>query len=199
MKPQALLTGLLCLCLLGCSTSSGLFVLVPDRDGHVGSVSVTNQSGSVMLSRDGERAVIAGASSAPEKGAVMDPAAIQEIFGAALAAEPPAAAVYHFYFHKGTSQLDARSVSDLDHLLKEIRERESRDISINGHTDTTGDAEYNLRLSLERAIIIRDMFVQAGVKPEYLSVANHGKGNPLVPTADNVDEPRNRRVDVIIR
>ena len=38
-----------------------------------------------------------------------------------------------------------------------------------------------------------------GINQDYLEVTSHGEGNPLVPTPDGVDEPRNRRVEVVVR
>ncbi len=39
----------------------------------------------------------------------------------------------------------------------------------------------------------------AGVDPKGIRTTSHGEGNPLIPTKDNVAEPRNRRVEVIVR
>jgi hypothetical protein len=58
---------------------------------------------------------------------------------------------------------------------------------------------YNLDLSLRRALKIEALLVKAGIVPDFLSTDSHGKSNPLVPTLDNVPEPSNRRVEVIIR
>jgi len=68
---------------------------------------------------------------------------------------------------------------------------------IAGHTDTVGDASYNLRLSRQRAQAIAGWFRQRGLK---LPIAFEGFGETalLVKTADEVDEPRNRRVDYIL-
>jgi outer membrane protein OmpA-like peptidoglycan-associated protein len=68
---------------------------------------------------------------------------------------------------------------------------------IAGHTDTVGDASYNLRLSRQRAQSIARWFRQRGLK---IPIAFEGFGESalLVKTADEVDEPRNRRVDYII-
>jgi outer membrane protein OmpA-like peptidoglycan-associated protein len=41
--------------------------------------------------------------------------------------------------------------------------------------------------------------VARGVDGKIIEVANHGKGNPLIPTPDGVAEPRNRRVEINIR
>jgi outer membrane protein OmpA-like peptidoglycan-associated protein len=68
---------------------------------------------------------------------------------------------------------------------------------IAGHTDTVGDANYNLRLSKQRALSIGRWFRQRGLR---IPIACEGFGESalLVKTADEVDEPRNRRVDYIL-
>ncbi|HEY6839477.1 MAG TPA: OmpA family protein [Geobacteraceae bacterium] len=160
---------------------------------------MANEKGNVTLSAAGESATVASANSAPVKVGVMGQEEMRETFGAALAAEPPPSVVYTLYFQKDSNELDAPSTARLQSMVREVVKSGSRDISINGHTDTTGDVEYNLRLSLQRATSVRDLLVKAGIKPDYMSVDSHGKGNPLIPTGDNVNEPRNRRVEVIVR
>jgi outer membrane protein OmpA-like peptidoglycan-associated protein len=66
-----------------------------------------------------------------------------------------------------------------------------------GHTDTVGDASYNLRLSRQRALSIAAWFRQRGLK---IPIAYEGFGETalLVKTLDEVDEPRNRRCDYIL-
>jgi outer membrane protein OmpA-like peptidoglycan-associated protein len=68
---------------------------------------------------------------------------------------------------------------------------------IAGHTDTVGRSEDNLRLSVRRAEAISKWFRKRGLS---LSIVYEGFGESslLVPTRDNVDEPRNRRVDYIL-
>jgi outer membrane protein OmpA-like peptidoglycan-associated protein len=66
-----------------------------------------------------------------------------------------------------------------------------------GHTDTVGSAEHNLKLSQDRARSIGAWFRKRGVR---LPIAYEGYGETAlkVRTADNVDEPRNRRADYIL-
>jgi outer membrane protein OmpA-like peptidoglycan-associated protein len=68
---------------------------------------------------------------------------------------------------------------------------------IAGHTDTVGNAAYNLKLSQARARSIAAWFRKRGVR---LPIAYEGFGetSPAVKTADNVDEARNRRVDYVL-
>jgi outer membrane protein OmpA-like peptidoglycan-associated protein len=68
---------------------------------------------------------------------------------------------------------------------------------IAGHTDTVGEAGYNLSLSRRRAQSISNWFRQRGLR---IPIAFEGFGESalLIKTADEVDEPRNRRVDYIL-
>jgi outer membrane protein OmpA-like peptidoglycan-associated protein len=62
-----------------------------------------------------------------------------------------------------------------------------------------GKEEYNIGLSSRRANYVRDMLLSNGIKPNSFFVTFYGKSRPLVPTKDEVPEPRNRRVEVIVR
>ena len=176
-----------------------IFVLMPDPDGHVGRVTITNAGGSSTLNQANQGVEVAESKVAPSKPGAMTPEQIQLDFGAALAAEPAGSFICELHFQSGASALDPETIATLDQVVKEIRQRDSRDIIITGHTDTMGDSDFDMRLSRERARNIRDFLVAGGVQPEYMSVAYHGKGNLLIPTGDEVDEPRNRRVEVIVR
>ena len=204
--PRCGLLGLMGLMLLACrppvtapAAPEHTFVLLPDRDGKVGSVIITTQGGSATLDRANQGLVLANGSDAPGAPEPMTPARIRHDFGAALAAEPPASFHCILYFRTASSDLEPGAVQQLAQVLKQVRARAVCDVSVTGHTDTTGDPEYNMRLSMARASQVRAYLIQNGVPPATLSLAYHGKGNPLVPTGDNVDEPRNRRVEVIVR
>jgi outer membrane protein OmpA-like peptidoglycan-associated protein len=70
-------------------------------------------------------------------------------------------------------------------------------VYIAGHTDTVGSAEDNRKLSQARAKAIARWFRDRGL-PMPLYYAGFGEDQPKVKTADNVDEPRNRRVDYVV-
>jgi OmpA-OmpF porin, OOP family len=54
-------------------------------------------------------------------------------------------------------------------------------------------------LSLVRAEAVRAMLMQRGIKASFVRAVGRGEREPLVPTADEQPEPRNRRVEVIVR
>ena len=90
---------------------------------------------------------------------------------------------------------------NLDGELSDVRiyskALSSNDVAALFNTDTVGDASYNLLLSRQRAQAIAKWFRQRGLK---IPIGYEGFGETalLVKTADEVDEPRNRRVDYIL-
>ena len=73
------------------------------------------------------------------------------------------------------------------------------EIVVSGHTDRVGDKVYNIKLSLQRADNIKNKLVKLGADAAMIEVTSHGEGNPLIKTADNVSESKNRRVEVTIK
>ncbi len=69
-------------------------------------------------------------------------------------------------------------------------------VSVNGHTDDVGSAEYNQTLSERRAQAVRDYLVKAGLPPEIVDVTGHGKTRPLVSGTSAEARAKNRRVEL---
>ena len=87
----------------------------------------------------------------------------------------------------------------LPQIIQTILKRKSHDIVISGHTDTVGSKEYNYNLSLDRAKTMFDILVANGAVPDDIRVTSHGEGNLLIKTRDDVPEPKNRRVEIVIK
>ena len=103
------------------------------------------------------------------------------------------------YFERDTTNLTHESKDLLAEVLRTIKSRKSNEVYVVGHTDLVGKEDYNARLSSRRANYVRDLLVSSGIKRNTLFVTFYGKARPLVPTQDEVPEPRNRRVEVIVR
>jgi outer membrane protein OmpA-like peptidoglycan-associated protein len=68
-----------------------------------------------------------------------------------------------------------------------------------GHTDTVGTRASNIVLGMRRAELLRKLLVEAGLDSSLIEIASHGEADLLVPTGDEVAEPRNRRVEITVR
>jgi opacity protein-like surface antigen len=72
-------------------------------------------------------------------------------------------------------------------------------IQVNGYTDTSGSPKYNMGLSIRRAEAVAAELVKDGVPKAAIAIQGFGQTHLLVPTADGVREPQNRRVEIIIQ
>jgi peptidoglycan-associated lipoprotein len=124
---------------------------------------------------------------------------IQRMFGDALAARPPAPRQFLLYFLTGGDELTAESRALLPQIVEFVRGRAAADVTVIGHTDTTDTAQANAALGLRRATLIRNELLAAGLNGSQVDVSSHGETDLLVATADNVAQPRNRRVEVTVR
>ena len=72
-------------------------------------------------------------------------------------------------------------------------------IEVDGYTDRSGTQAYNQGLSVRRAQNVANELVRLGVPRDAIAIQGFGETNPLVPTAEGVREPQNRRVEIILR
>jgi outer membrane protein OmpA-like peptidoglycan-associated protein len=115
-----------------------------------------------------------------------------------MAARPPLPEHFLLYFGQG-SELTPESKVLLATVLDRAKSRKNLDISVIGHTDTQGSADVNAALARERAETIAAELRKLGLQDAVIQVESHGERNLLVPTADEVAEPRNRRVEITLR
>jgi len=175
-----------------------LVVLVPDADGKTGAVVVTNPWGaSSVLSKPYASTLI-------ERGDRVDapPVARDEVtklFSYAIAAQPQRPISFLLYFQLDTDEYTPESTEAFEKVFAEIAQRKAAEIAVIGHTDRIGTVEYNDTLSLRRAERVRRDFVDRGIPTGAISVAGRGEREPIVATADEVSEPRNRRVEINVR
>ena len=101
-------------------------------------------------------------------------------------------------FARNSSDLSPPALRTVDVVAGMLRRYDRTLIEVNGYTDTTGTPEYNRRLSQRRAEAVANVLVDDGVNPARISPRGFGETHLLIPTGDNVDEPRNRRVQIRI-
>ena len=198
--------------MLGCALVAGLavgcasthppqiVVLVPDRDGKVGTLVVTGSEGSTTLNEAYAAARIETVGGNSEKGKIS-PREVKAVFAGAIQAQPMRPVSFLLYFQEGTDEYTPASKAAFQKVFTEIARRKAAEITIIGHTDTVGTTEFNDALSLKRADRVRKDFADRGlgIPSHAISVAGRGERELLVPTADEVSEPRNRRVEINVR
>ncbi|HVQ78142.1 MAG TPA: OmpA family protein [Candidatus Binatia bacterium] len=124
---------------------------------------------------------------------------VRRVFAEALAAQPPRPMSFVLYFVEGGDELTPESGQVLQQVFAEIGRRADFEITVIGHTDRVGSVPFNDALSLRRAERVRAELTRLGVASGRIEVAGRGEREPLVPTEDEVAEPRNRRVEIIVR
>ena len=190
---------LLCLGLLlgACATSRTTVVLLPEADGRKTEVTVTKDGQAPVTLDQPYAAVREGLFGLkPYRTTAQD---VGAQFGSALAAQPARAAKFTLYFIEGKDTLTDESKQLVDTSLAEIARRPVPDVLVVGHTDLVGSHPTNDALSRQRADLIRNELIRLGVAAQNIEVVARGKRDPIVPTADGVAEPRNRRVEVVVR
>jgi outer membrane protein OmpA-like peptidoglycan-associated protein len=177
-----------------------LVVLLADADGTVGRAVVTSAAGPGRVDLAGDRAstTVAGRG-APSPATPLDAAAIEKEFGATLASLPMAPEAFTLYFRLESDELTDESRALLPGVLRAVAGRPAPEVGVVGHTDTTGEARTNYTLGLERANRVRTLLIGAGVEASLIDVSSLGESDLNVKTADNVLEPRNRRVEISVR
>jgi outer membrane protein OmpA-like peptidoglycan-associated protein len=173
-------------------------VLLPDAKGKTGAIVVSGADGKQVLSGP-RQAVTVEHGAPPGKPFTMSEDQVRAMVGPALSALPKPPVQFILYFRHDSTDLTGPSQKQFPDILRVIRDRYPVDVSVVGHTDTLGNKRYNDQLALKRARAIADLLSGSGVDPSVLDIASHGKDNPLVPTGDQVSEPRNRRVEVTVR
>ena len=112
---------------------------------------------------------------------------------------PQAARTYLVFFDWDRADLTDRARQIIAEAAQATTRVQVTRIEVNGYTDRSGTPRYNQGLSVRRAQAVANELVRLGVPRGAIAVQGFGESNPLVPTADGVREPQNRRVEIILR
>ena len=102
------------------------------------------------------------------------------------------------YFDTDQATLGPGATQVVTEAAQAYQQTGAAQIEVIGYTDTTGSAEYNLALSQRRAETVADELIRQGVPATDIATIGRGEEDLLVPTADGVNEPANRRVEIIV-
>jgi len=181
--------------LAGCATSERV-VLLPEQDGRPTSVVVRQGSREVVLDRPYSATELTAADPWTYRANAEE---VRANFGDALAAQPERSASFTLYFVEGSDELTEDSKRVLESVFADLQQRKVPDVLVVGHTDTVGTDQFNDALARQRAEKIRAALIARGIAPADVVAIGRGKRELLVQTPDGVAEPRNRRVEIVVR
>jgi outer membrane protein OmpA-like peptidoglycan-associated protein len=101
-------------------------------------------------------------------------------------------------FELNKAVLLPEALAGLKNLETFLKRNPELRISLEGHTDSTGEENFNRKLSLDRAQAVADFLIANGIDAERLLVQGFGSDNPLSSNEDETGRARNRRVEMRI-
>ncbi len=114
-----------------------------------------------------------------------------------VAAVVPAPKSYLVFFDFNKSDLTPQAMQIVDQAASNAGPAKVTQLTVTGHTDTVGSDAYNMRLSRRRAESVAVRLEKDGIPSSEIEIVAKGKRDLLVPTADSVKEPQNRRVQIV--
>jgi outer membrane protein OmpA-like peptidoglycan-associated protein len=128
--------------------------------------------------------------------------AVQPAPAPAPAAAPAARAVprnYLVFFDWDKSDLAPEALRTIATAAEDAKKGNAARIRATGHADRSGPEAYNMRLSMRRAVAVKNELVRLGIAEKEIALVAKGETEPLVPTPDGVREPQNRRVEIVFQ
>lgn len=106
------------------------------------------------------------------------------------------------FVHFGSDKIDPCDLYVLDDftagLIDGMEQDSLKEIKLTGHTDSTGNSEYNYRIGLERAQSISKYFIQKGADSTRIHVFSKGETQPIADNGTPEGRAQNRRVEIKI-
>ncbi|MDF3073782.1 MAG: outer membrane protein and related peptidoglycan-associated protein [Alphaproteobacteria bacterium] len=116
---------------------------------------------------------------------------------------PPAPVVapkknYLVFFDFDRSNITADAQRVIEEAAAAAKAGNVARVQLTGHTDRSGSDQYNLALGTRRGEAVKQALIRLGIPAASIAVISRGESQPLVPTADGVREPQNRRVEIML-
>jgi outer membrane protein OmpA-like peptidoglycan-associated protein len=171
-------------------------ILLPSETGKSSAVVVKTKDSEVVLDKPYAGVEIRGANVSRT---ASTPEEVEQRYGALLSAQAKPPKVFTMLFVLGTDEFTPASKTAFEEARREIASWSGAEVVVIGHTDRMGSDDFNDALSRKRAEMVAARLIASGVPAGRVSVAARGEREPLIPTADEVPEPRNRRVEIKVR
>ncbi|MFZ9387285.1 MAG: OmpA family protein [Chitinophagaceae bacterium] len=100
------------------------------------------------------------------------------------------------YFNTASTKLLSKSFAPLNEVVKIMNENMNLHLKIDGHTDSQGSDEYNLKLSDGRAASVKAYLVEKGISEDRLASEGFGESKPIADNKTSAGRAKNRRVEM---
>lgn len=102
-------------------------------------------------------------------------------------------------FAVDSASLSPQAQVTFNRIASVLKDFKKTAIHVVGHTDSTGSAQYNLKLSRERALAVANFLVRRGIDPQRVLTWARGETQPIASNATAAGRRANRRVDIVIK
>ena len=102
-------------------------------------------------------------------------------------------------FATDSAAVSGPAQSDLLAVAQNLRQYPNSTVQVIGHTDSTGEAAYNLQLSQRRAQSVANILIAGGVQSQRIAAGGQGESQPVASNDTPAGRSQNRRVEIIIR
>lgn len=109
-----------------------------------------------------------------------------------------AVVLQNIQFEFNSAALTEDSQSGIEMLASFLQRNSELKVELAGHTDDVGNANYNLKLSSERAEVVRNALIGKGIDGTRLTAKGYGANKPLVPNDSDEHRAVNRRTEMIV-
>jgi outer membrane protein OmpA-like peptidoglycan-associated protein len=101
-------------------------------------------------------------------------------------------------FDHDSNRISSAGMDMLGRAASVLQAHPASNVRIDGYTDDSGNPEYNIALSTERANAVRDALVRDGVDPQRISVVGNGAANPIATNDTPEGRAANRRIELVV-
>jgi OmpA-OmpF porin, OOP family len=101
-------------------------------------------------------------------------------------------------FETGTTKLTPESVPTVDSLVAILKAYPVVAIRLEGHTDNTGDPAANKKLSLDRAIVVKEIIIKDGIADARVGTDGYGQEKPIASNETEEGRAKNRRTELVV-
>jgi len=102
------------------------------------------------------------------------------------------------YFKTNSAEFTPQTYPVLDAIVVIMKKYPNAKFRIEGHTDSVGSAEYNLKLSQRRADAVKNYLISKGISPDRLEAIGYGETRPIASNKTAAGRAKNRRVEIIL-